>query len=78
MKSSLPKTDIKAPMPPVKTPRGARFTQNDIARACKGVAAAGLDVARVIIDPNGQINIDVGLAAISTNNKEAAWDKVDF
>ncbi len=38
----------------------ARFTQADIRRAAAGVAAAGLDIARIEIDPAGKIVIIPG------------------
>lgn len=36
-------------------PQKARFTQSDITRALRGAQAAGLDVAGVVIEPNGSI-----------------------
>lgn len=38
----------------------ARFTQADLKRAAAGVVAAGLDIARIEIDPNGKITIIPG------------------
>lgn len=38
----------------------ARFTQADIKRAAAGVAAAGFNIAKIEIDPNGKIVIIPG------------------
>lgn len=38
----------------------ARFTQRDLKRATAGVLAAGVDIARIEIDPNGKIVIIPG------------------
>ncbi len=36
------------------------FKQGDVTRAVKGAIAAGLDIARVEIDPTGKIVIQLG------------------
>ena len=40
--------------------RPAQFRQADVKRAVKGARAAGLDVAKVVVAPDGQISIFIG------------------
>lgn len=40
--------------------RAASFTQGDISKLLKGAKAAGLAVARVVIDPSGKIVAEFG------------------
>jgi len=53
--------------------RPAAFSQSDVTRAAKGVAAAGLPVGRVEIDRNGKIVVMIhsGTNAPSETND---WD----
>ena len=52
------------------------FKQTDLTRALKGARAAGIDVARVVIDRDGRIVVEMangsGEAAIGQNE----WDGV--
>lgn len=48
----------------------ARFTKADVKRAASGVAAAGLDITSVVIDPNGKIVIITGKA---NRRKDDEW-----
>lgn len=55
--------------------RRAAFTKADLSRAVKGVKAAGVDVARVEIGPDGKIVVVaecVGSKAPATERNE--WD----
>jgi tRNA(Arg) A34 adenosine deaminase TadA len=42
--------------------RPARFTQRDMTRAVRAVAAAGMPVAQVMVDKDGRIVVTVGEA----------------
>jgi hypothetical protein len=58
--------------------RRASFRQSDLTKAIKGVAAAGLQVARAEIDPaSGKILVVIG---VPSAEEEASslnpWDKV--
>jgi hypothetical protein len=48
----------------------ARFTQADMKRAAAGVLAAGLNIAKIVIDPHGKIVIIPG-----TPSKEDGSDE---
>lgn len=50
----------------------ARFTQADMKRAAAGVLAAGLNIAKIEIDPNGKIVIIPG-AAKNDNARLNEW-----
>jgi hypothetical protein len=55
--------------------RSAIFRQADLSRALEGVKKAGLDVARVEIDPSGKIIVVAGKPErVSANNE---WDAVE-
>lgn len=49
----------------------ARFTQADLRRAAAGVAAAGLDIAKIEIDRDGKITIIPGTPIIQ--REQSAW-----
>lgn len=57
------------------SPRRAAFTKADLSRAVKGVKAAGVNVARVEIGPDGKIVVVAGAAEkpVGTENE---WDNV--
>jgi len=50
------------------------FKQRDLTRAIKGARAAGIDVARVVIDKQGRISIEIarGGSEVATENP---WDQ---
>ncbi len=55
--------------------RPAAFKQADLTRALKGVAAAGMQVARVIVRPDGGIEIiPAGVPGASGGGNP--WDEV--
>lgn len=45
----------------------ARFKQSDVTRAVKGVEAAGLEVKKIEIEPDGTITIFAGNSGGSDN-----------
>ncbi|WP_337846778.1 hypothetical protein [Sphingomonas sp.] len=53
----------------------ARFKQDDVKRAVAGVAAAGIPVGRVMIDPNGNIVVEAAAPGAVTAKKNP-WDTV--
>ncbi|OYY70351.1 hypothetical protein [Sphingomonas sp. 28-63-12] len=54
--------------------RPASFRQSDLTRAVKGVAAAGVRVGRVEIDPNGKIIVMAETLLQATSS--GSWDEV--
>ena len=58
------------------SPRRVAFTKADLSRAVKGVKAAGVDVARVEIGPDGRIVVVAGAAERLRANVENEWDNV--
>jgi hypothetical protein len=53
----------------------SKFRQNDVTRAVKAVAAAGVDIARVEIDKTGTIRIITLKAEPNGQGREAnEWD----
>jgi hypothetical protein len=55
------------------------FKQRDLTRAIKGAQAAGVDVARVVIDKDGRISVEIArgdgdAAAVCGGANE--WDSV--
>jgi hypothetical protein len=50
--------------------RPSSFKQSDIARAVKGVKAAGEEVAKVEIDKEGKIIVSVGKPDMTAGRKE--------
>ena len=46
------------------------FTQRDVKAVVKAVAAAGVEVARVKIDRDGNIIVEVGKSDSATDTKE--------
>lgn len=55
--------------------KAARFTQADAKRAAAGVMAAGLPIQKVIISPNGQIEVLIGRAKAAHDNDE--WSDLE-
>jgi hypothetical protein len=60
--------------------RACNFRQSDLARALKGVQAAGMEIARIEIDGDGRINLFIGNptkineASLSGHNE---WDEIE-
>lgn len=54
--------------------RAATFKQSDLTRAVRGVAAAGVRVGRVEIDPNGKIVVMA--ETVSAASASSSWDEV--
>jgi hypothetical protein len=52
------------------------FRQQDVTRAVKAVAAAGVQIARVEIDKTGKIVIISGGATASATTEANEWDRV--
>ena len=52
------------------------FRQQDVTRALKATAAAGLEVQRIEIDKTGKIVIVTGKPAGVPNSKSDDWDEV--
>lgn len=52
-----------------------RFTQTDLKRAVAGVKAAGENIARIEIDPNGKIVIIPGQP--KTRQGKSVWDALE-
>jgi hypothetical protein len=53
------------------------FRQQDVTRAVKAVAAAGVDIARIEIDKAGKITIIAATATEQEEGKEAnEWDAI--
>ncbi len=54
----------------------AAFKQADVTRALRGVAAAGLQVAKVVVEPSGQIVILTGANDGAEKAERNPWDEV--
>jgi hypothetical protein len=52
------------------------FRQQDVTRAVKAVAAAGVHVARIEIDKTGKIIVIVGGGEPSGSTEANEWDRV--
>ena len=57
-----------------KSRRVARFSKRDVTRAIEGVQGAGLNVALVRIDPNGNIQIITGTPQPAPSTAVNPWD----
>ncbi|WP_158250704.1 hypothetical protein [Novosphingobium sp. HII-3] len=53
----------------------AKFTQADVRRAAAGVQLAGLQIAKIVIDPNGKIEIIPGRPKEADRTNE--WSDLD-
>jgi hypothetical protein len=56
------------------TRRPTNCRQQDITRAVRGVVAAGLTVARVRINPQGQIEVETGQLQEQNPDTKNEWD----
>ncbi len=57
--------------------RPSTFLQRDVTRALKATVAAGIEVAQLQIDKNGNIVIVVGKPQAETNGHDnTSWDEV--
>jgi hypothetical protein len=54
----------------------ARFTQRDLAKAIKAVAAAGMSVAEIRVDRNGAAIVTVGAADKTKPYERNEWDQL--
>jgi hypothetical protein len=52
----------------------ARFTQRDLAKAIKAVAAAGMSVAEIRVDRNGAAIVTVGASDKTKPDARNEWD----
>jgi hypothetical protein len=54
------------------------FRERDVTRAVKAVAKAGVEIARVEIDPNGKILVIAGKPTVTEDNATNTnpWDTV--
>lgn len=56
----------------------ARITQDDIDRAMKGVARAGFDRARIVLDlENRRIEVIIGESALTADRSDGEWTDDD-
>jgi hypothetical protein len=53
----------------------ANFRQADVVRALRAAKAAGVDIARIEIDPNGKIVIVTAGEPVD-RSEDNAWDRV--
>jgi hypothetical protein len=53
-----------------------RFRQKDVVRAVKAVKAAGIEVGRIEISPDGTITIRPGKPVSMTDTKVNEWDDI--
>lgn len=74
---SSPASIESAPLRPVTSGRRpARFTEADIKRAIAGVKKAGLPIAQVRIDPEGNITVEMGEPTTGHACAVNSWDEV--
>ena len=52
------------------------FKQNDLTRALRATAAAGVEVQRVEIDTDGKIVVYVGKAPADDKHEGNEWDRL--
>lgn len=52
-----------------------RFTQSDLKRAAAGIVSAGLDIAKIEIDPTGKITIIPGTPKRAAESSE--WQDLE-
>ena len=52
------------------------FKQNDLTRALRATAAAGVEVQRVEIDTDGKIVVYVGKAPADAKQEGNEWDRL--
>jgi hypothetical protein len=51
------------------------FRQRDLTRAVRAVAAAGMSVAKVMVDKNGRIVVVVGETGKTEQDERNEWDQ---
>ena len=58
------------------TVRACTFRQRDMTRAIRAARAAGVEIARIEIDPNGRIVIIAGNGEQPEQREVNEWDRV--